>query len=122
MNKLVGALVTFTGMCLVLLGVIFLIAWNVEDVVAGAAMALIGLGLMYYVYRVEKIEAAKPELVSQTFNVTLSGSGTMLPKDMVCKSCGAPIADKDITAVQGGLMAKCPYCGVVFALQEAPKW
>ncbi len=122
MNKLVGALITFVGICLVLLGAIFIIAWSVENLVTGAVMVLIGAGIMYYVYRVEKIEAAKPKLVSQTYNVTLSGSGAMLPKDMVCKSCGAPIADKDITAVQGGLMAKCPYCGVVFALQEAPKW
>ena len=122
MNKLVGALITFVGICLVLLGAIFIIAWSVENLVTGAVMVLIGAGIMYYVYRVEKIEAAKPRLISQTYNVTLSGSGAMLPKDMVCKSCGAPIADKDITAVQGGLMAKCPYCGVVFALQEAPKW
>lgn len=122
MNKLVSALITFVGICLVLLGAIFIIAWSVENLVTGAAMVLIGAGIMYYVYRVEKIEAAKPRLISQTYNVTLSGSGAMLPKDMVCKSCGAPIADKDITAVQGGLMAKCPYCGVVFALQEAPKW
>ena len=42
----------------------------------------------------------------------------MLPKDMVCKSCGAPIADKDITAVQGGLMAKCPYCGADYVLKD----
>ncbi|MDQ1372371.1 MAG: hypothetical protein QG582_1287 [Candidatus Thermoplasmatota archaeon] len=122
MNKLVGALITFVGICLVLLGAIFIVAWSVENLVTGAVMVLIGAALMYYVYRVERIEAAKPKLISQTYNVTLSGSGAMLPKDMVCKSCGAPIADKDITAVQGGLMAKCPYCGVVFALQEAPKW
>lgn len=122
MNKVVGAFVTFAGICLIILGAIFIIAWSVENAVAGLAMVLIGAGLMYYAYKVEKIEAAKPKLISQTFNVSMSGSGTMVPKDMVCKSCGAPIADKDITAVQGGLMAKCPYCGVVFALQEAPKW
>lgn len=122
MNKLVGALITFVGICLVLLGAIFIVAWSVENIVTGAVMVLVGAALMYYTYRVEKVEAAKPKLISQTYNVTLSGSGAMLPKDMICKSCGAPIADKDITAVQGGLMAKCPYCGVVFALQEAPKW
>lgn len=122
MNKLVGALITFAGICLVILGAIFLIAWSIENAVAGGMMVLIGAGLMYYVYRVEKIEAAKPQLVSQTFNVTMSGSGKMAQKNMKCKSCGAPIAEKDVTVVQGGLMAKCPYCGVVFAMQEAPKW
>lgn len=122
MNKLVGAFVTFAGICLVILGAIFIIAWSVENAAAGAMMVLIGAGLMYYVYRVEKIEAAKPKLVSQTFNVQMSGSGTMAQKDMLCRSCGAPITEKDVKVVQGGLMATCPYCGVVFALQEAPKW
>jgi len=122
MNKVVGALVTFVGICLVLLGAIFIIAWSVDTMVTGLAMVLIGAGLMYYVYRVEKIEAAKPKLVSQTFNVSMSGSGEMVQKNMVCKSCGAPISEKDVKVVQGGLMATCPYCGVVFALQEAPKW
>ncbi|MGD9963666.1 MAG: hypothetical protein AB7S97_07210 [Thermoplasmata archaeon] len=122
MNKLVGTLITFVGICLVLLGAIFIVAWGVENVVTGLAMVLLGAGLMYYVYRVEKIEAAKPKLVSQTFNVSMSGSGEMAQKDMVCKSCGAPISEKDVRVVQGGLMATCPYCGVAFALQEAPKW
>ncbi len=122
MNKVVGALVTFAGVCLVILGAIFVIAWGVENVVAGLVMVAIGVVLMYYVYRSERIEAARPKLVSQTFNVTMSGSGEMAQKSMVCKSCGAPIAEKDISVVQGGLMAKCPYCGVVFAMQEAPKW
>lgn len=122
MNKLVGALVTFAGICLVILGIIFIVAWSVENAVTGAAMVLVGAGLMYYVYKVEKIEAAKPTLVSQTFNVSMSGSGQMVPKDMVCKSCGAPLTEKEVKVVQGGLMATCPYCGVVFALQEAPKW
>lgn len=122
MNKIVGAFVTFAGICLIILGAIFIIAWSVENVVAGLAMVLIGAGLMYYIYRVEKIEAARPKLVSQTFNVTMSGSGEMAHKNVKCKSCGAPIEDKDISVVQGGLMAKCPYCGTVSALQEAPKW
>jgi len=122
MNKLVNALATFVGICLVILGAIFVIAWSVENTVAGGMMVLIGAGLMYYVYRVERIEAAKPKLVSQSFNVTMSGSGSMTQKNLTCKSCGAPIAEKDVKVVQGGLMATCPYCGVVFALQEAPKW
>jgi rubrerythrin len=85
-------------------------------------MILVGAGLMYYVYRIEKIEAAKPRLVTQKFEVKMSGSGSMIRKDMVCKTCGAPITEKDVNVVEGGLMATCPYCGMVFAMQEAPKW
>lgn len=122
MNRLVGALVVFIGICLVILGTIFLVAWSIENAVAGSVMVLIGAGLLYYVYRVEKIEAAKPKLVSQTFNVTMSGSGEMTSKNLTCRSCGGPIAEKDVKVVDGGLMAKCPYCGVVLSFQEAPKW
>jgi len=122
MNKLAGALVVFVGMCLLILGSIFLVAWSIENVIVGSMMILIGAGLLYYVYRVEKIEAAKPKLVSQNFNVTMSGSGEMTSKNLTCRLCGGPIAEKDFKVVDGGLMAKCPYCGVVLAVQEAPKW
>jgi len=122
MNKLVGGLATFAGICLVILGAIFLVAWSVENAMIGGMMVLIGVGLMFYVYRVEKIEAAKPKLVSQTFNVTMSGSGPLTHANMTCKSCGAPLAEKDLKVVEGGMMTTCPYCGVMSAVQEAPKW
>lgn len=117
-----GALAALAGIFFVVLGAIFLIAWSLENALAGALMVAIGGGLIYYTYRMEKIEAAKPKLMSQTFNVRLSDSGEMTQKDMMCRSCGAPMSEKDVRVVQGGLMAKCSYCGVVFALQEAPKW
>jgi hypothetical protein len=122
MNKVLGAFVTFAGICVVLLGAVFIIAWSPETAAVGVALVLIGAALMYYVYRVEKIEASKPTLVSQTFNVKMSGTGEISQKGINCRSCGAPVTEKDIKVVEGGLMATCPYCGVVFALQEAPKW
>ena len=39
-----------------------------------------------------------------------------------CRQCGAPVEQKDIKVVQGGLMVTCPYCSAVYALEEAPKW
>lgn len=122
MNKLVGALISFVALCLVILGAIFIVAWSVENAVAGGLMVLIGVGLLFYVYKVEKIEAAKPEIVSQTFNVKMSGSGSLATKNMTCRSCGAPLGEKNVKVVKGGLMASCPYCGVTSAFQEAPKW
>lgn len=119
---MVGAFVTFAGICVALLGVIFLVAWSPETSAVGVALIVIGAGMMYYTYRVEKIEASRPKLVSQTFNVSMSGSGEISQKGIGCRSCGAPVTEKDIKVVEGGLMATCPYCGVVFALQEAPKW
>jgi DNA-directed RNA polymerase subunit RPC12/RpoP len=122
MNKIVQALITLVALCLAFLGVIFVIAGGLENIAAGGAMLLVALLMFYFVFRVEKVEAAKPTLVSQTFNVKVEGSGQMTAKEVKCKSCGAPITAKDMKVVQGGLMATCPYCGVAFALEEAPKW
>ena len=122
MNKIVEGIAVFFGVCLVILGAIFVIAGSLETIAIGLALILIAVVIFYFVYRVTKIEAAKPTLVSQTFNVKMEGSGTMAQKEMKCRSCGAPILDKDLSVIQGGIMAKCSYCGAVFALEEAPKW
>ncbi len=123
MNKLVEAFLVFVGICLILLGAIFIIgASTIGDAVIGAVLAIAAIVIFAFVYRLEKIEAAKPTLVSQTFNVKMEGSGKQQGLQLLCKQCGAPLADKDISVVQGGLMAKCPYCGAMYAIEEAPKW
>lgn len=122
MNKLLSGLMAFLAIFLILLGGIFIIAGGLENVAIGAAMVLVAVGLFFYLYRMEKIEAAKPKLINQTFNVQMSGSGKLEQKQLTCRQCGAPLEDKDLRVVQGGIMVKCPYCGSVYALEEAPKW
>ncbi len=123
MNKLVEGFLVFVGVCLILLGAIFIIgAGGVGDAVVGAVLAIAAIVIFAFVYRLEKIEASKPTLVSQTFNVKMEGSGNQKALQLVCKSCGAPLDDKNLTVIQGGIMAKCPYCGATFAIEEAPKW
>lgn len=122
MNKLQSGLMTFLAIFLILLGGIFIIAGGLENVAIGAAMVLVAVGLFFYLYRMEKIEAAKPKLINQTFNVQMNGSGKLEQKQLTCRQCGAPLEDKDLRVVQGGVMVKCPYCGTVYALEEAPKW
>jgi len=122
MNKIVQGLLVFVAVVLLLLGAIFLIAGGLDNMVVGAVLVLIAFVIFLLVYRTEKIEAAKPQLISQTFNVKVDGSGEFNAKEMKCKSCGAPITDKDLKVIQGGIMATCPYCGAVFAMEEAPKW
>jgi len=122
MNKLLSGLMTFLAIFLILLGGIFIIAGGLENVAIGAAMVLVAVGLFFYLYRMAKIEAAKPKLINQTFNVQMSGSGKLEQKQLTCRQCGAPLEDKDLRVVQGGVMVKCPYCGTVYALEEAPKW
>lgn len=122
MNKIILGILVVFGLGLMMLGGLFLSTGYLNDIVMGALMLLAGFGILFYVYRLEKIEAAKPTLVSQTFNVKMDGSGRFEDKEMKCRSCGAPITDKDLKVIQGGIMATCPYCGAVFAMQEAPKW
>ncbi|MFY9605361.1 MAG: hypothetical protein WAS24_01355 [Thermoplasmata archaeon] len=122
MNRIVEGIIVFFGICLLLLGAIFFISATATDAVIGAVLLLIALIMFYFVYRVEKVDATKPTQIQQTFNVKMEGSGAMDAREMKCKSCGAPITDKDLTVIQGGIMAKCSFCGAVFALEEAPKW
>ena len=122
MNKIVEGFLVFVAIILILLGIIFLIAGALDTIAMGAIMILIAATILVVVYRIEKIEAAKPTLVSQTFNVKMEGSGKFSEKEMKCRSCGAPLTDKELKIVQGGVMVTCPYCGATYALQEAPKW
>jgi len=122
MGKLVQGLIVFVGVALLFLGIIFVIAGGLEDTVIGGVVIIVAIVLFLIVYRMAKIEAAKPTLVSQTFNVKMEGSGEFKEKELKCKSCGAPLGDKNLTVIEGGIMAKCPYCGAIYALQEQPKW
>jgi predicted RNA-binding Zn-ribbon protein involved in translation (DUF1610 family) len=122
LNKVLSAVLVFLAIFLILLGGIFIIASGVENLAVGGVFVLIAVLLLLYVYRSDKIEAARPKLINQTFNVEMSGSGQLEQKQMTCRSCGAPLADKDLSVVSGGVVVKCPYCGSVYAIEEAPKW
>lgn len=122
MGKVATGAALLIAIFLILLGIIFVIAGGLENFAVGGIMILVAAILLFFVYRSTKIEAAKPTLVSQTYNVKMEGSGQLEQKQLRCKNCGAPLSDKDLTVIQGGIMVKCPYCGSVYALEEAPKW
>jgi len=100
-------------------GLLLLGAMETMDYAVGGAMVAVALVLLIITWR---LQAGSPTVVQQTFNVQLGGSGQFQEKRMSCRSCGAPIEQKDIKVVQGGLMVTCPYCNAVYALEEAPKW
>lgn len=122
MNRIVQGLVLFVAIFLILLGAIFLIASGIENLITGAVLVLIAVMLLFFVYRSQKIEAAKPTLVTQNFNVKMEGSGTMEQKELKCRTCGAPLSEKNLKVVEGGVVMVCPYCNTVTSLQESPKW
>lgn len=126
MNKIVGIAIQLTciffGICLILLGLIFLISGTLANLAIGGVMILIAIGLFIFVYVVQRIRSKQATLVNQTVNVTMGGSGEFKEKKIKCPSCSAPVEDKDLKMIDGGIMVKCPYCGSMSALQEEPKW
>ncbi len=122
MNKVLSGLLVFVAISFILLGGLFIIAGETTNLITGVLLLVVAGALLFLVYRSDKVEAARPKLVNQTFNVQMGGSGTLQQKQMTCRSCGAPLSDKDLSVVKGGIMVKCPYCGSVYALEEAPKW
>lgn len=122
MNRFVEGILIFFGVGLIFLGLIFVIAGDITDILTGGVMIGIGLVMFVLIYAINRIQASKPKLISQTFNVKMEGSGKLEDKQMKCKSCGASLTEKDLKVIQGGIMVTCPYCGVVSALNEEPKW
>lgn len=112
----------FVAIFLLLLGALFIIAGETMNLVTGGVMVLIAIVLIFFSYQSEKVRASQPKLINQTFNVKMEGSGQMQQKQLQCKSCGAPLAEKDLKVISGGIMVTCPYCGTSYALEEAPKW
>ncbi|MFA5314034.1 MAG: hypothetical protein WC375_12095 [Methanomassiliicoccales archaeon] len=122
MNRILEGVVLFVAIFLILLGVIFLIAGGMDNIITGGILVIVAAMLILFVYRLQKIEATKPTLVSQTFNVKMEGTGQTEQKELKCRNCGAPLSEKDLNVVEGAVMMKCPYCATVAKFEEAPKW
>lgn len=123
MHVVIRAVIAFFALCLLFLGAIFVIAGGgAENYIAGGVMLLIGFGLLAFVYHDSRLEAERPVEVHQDIHVTMGGSGEFRDKRIDCPSCGAPVGEKDVTLMSGGLVIKCPYCGTTSAMEEAPKW
>ncbi len=120
MHDALKLVVIFVALCLVMLGSIFLVAGQAENILTGTVMILIAFALLGYIYASTRVEAKRP--IRQEFHVTMGGSGEFRERKLACKSCGAVLQEKDLTVVKGGIMVKCPYCGSAYALEEEPKW
>jgi hypothetical protein len=122
LKRIMESIVLFVAILLILLGAIFLIAAGTQNLITGAVLVAIAAMLMFFVYRSKKIEAAKPTLVTQNFNIKMEGSGSMEQKELKCRTCGAPLSEKNLKVVEGGVIMACPYCNTVTTLEESPKW
>lgn len=122
MSRITQALLLFLSIFLILLGVIFLIAGGIANMTTGLMLAVIGLVIMLFVYRLQKADANRPMIVNQKVNIKMEAGGKMEERQLKCKSCGAALTETDLKIIEGGVMMTCPYCGTVTNLEEAPKW
>jgi DNA-directed RNA polymerase subunit RPC12/RpoP len=128
MNKVLMFVLIFVALGLLAYGAINLIAYDPNNPqynmngVIGAVLIIIAIVIFVIVYLDSRKEASRPVIVQQNVNVQMSGSGQLREKKMACRSCGAPIEEKDIKLISGGLMYTCSYCGSTGALEEEPKW
>ena len=123
MHVVVRAAIAFFSLCMLFLGAIFVIAGgSTENYATGGVMLLVAFGLLGFLYYDSRIEAKRPTQVHQEFHVTMGGSGEFEERKLNCPSCGAPVEQKDVTLMSGGLVIKCPYCNTTSAMEEQPKW
>ena len=128
MNKVLMYILLFVALGLLAFGVLLLMAYDpgnkdfANDLAYGLILILIAVMLFAFVFYINNKEASKPTIVQQNVNVTMAGSGQFQEKKMTCRSCGAPIEQKEVKLISGGLMYTCSYCGSTGALEEAPKW
>jgi Zn finger protein HypA/HybF involved in hydrogenase expression len=124
MHKAVKILITLIAVGLMFLGLIFIMAAYGPDqnFITGLAMVLVGIGLFVFLYLDSRLEARRPTVVQQTYNIKMGGSGEFKEKRISCRACSAPLEDKDLKLIDGGIMYKCPYCGSSGAIEEEPKW
>lgn len=128
MNKVLMYILIFVALGLLAWGALNLIAYDPNDPafrdsgIIGGVLVLVAVLIFAFIYLDSRKEASRPVVVQQNVNVQMAGSGQFQEKRITCKSCGAPIEQKDITLISGGLMYKCSYCGSTGALEEQPKW
>lgn len=124
MNKITVFIVATLGIFLILMGIVFMIAYEADimNLYLGVVMIVVGLTTFLFIFLTKRAEARRPTLVQQNINVTMGGSGRMAQRQLKCKTCGAPLEDKDLNLVSGGIVYTCSYCGAAGQFEEEPKW
>jgi hypothetical protein len=106
---------------LIFFGVIFLLSISANGDVNllwyAGAFFVFAFFLIFFATRIKK---PTEETTNVTLNIDLPGGVSM--NTIKCKSCGAPLSEKDIKMVNGAPMATCPNCGTSYQLTEEPKW
>ena len=83
MHKIFGVFLLFVAMFLLLLGLVFIIAGDMDNILTGGFMVLISMILIVLVYLDSRNQARKPMHVDQKVEVTMGTSGEFVEKEVV---------------------------------------
>jgi DNA-directed RNA polymerase subunit RPC12/RpoP len=108
-------ILVLSGVALIFLGVIFLIAsvYETTRMITGAFLSIAGFLLLFFASRTTG-EPAKKYVVELPSQVAV--------QSIKCPICGAQITAENVTVDSGITRVKCTYCGSVSQISEEPKW
>ena len=117
MGKTVGYI---AAAIIILFGVLVVIGATDETgsvgwLLPGAALIVLGLGMIWLIGRRAKSESA--EIIQK---IELSGDVNL--ETLSCQSCGGALSPDNIKMVAGAPVVTCPYCSSTYQLSEEPKW
>jgi DNA-directed RNA polymerase subunit RPC12/RpoP len=106
---------------LIFFGVLFIWGSFSEEgqpswIVIGVISVAIGFGLIWFASR--RLTAPGEQKV--TYDVQLSGDVQL--EKFQCQNCGGALSSKNVSLIAGAPTVTCPYCGIVYQLEEKPKW
>jgi len=106
---------------LIFFGVTFLLSISANGDISllwyALAFFAIAFLLIFFASRIKK-----PAEGTENVTLKIDLPGDVNLDSLNCKSCGAPLSQKDIKMVNGAPMVTCPNCGTTYQLTEEPKW
>lgn len=110
-------ILALSGVALIFLGIIFLIAsvYETTRIITGAFLSIAGFLLLFFASRTTgTTEPAKKYVVELPSQMEV--------QSIKCPNCGAQIKAENVTVESGITRVKCIYCGSVSQISEEPKW
>lgn len=108
--------------CLLLLGLLFLIAAPAQNtmprLVIGIIALAMGAGVLWLAVLKRTTEVINKVEITQKIDL----SGEINLENLKCKNCGAGLDRKSVTVREGATFIKCEACGSDYEIAEKPKW
>jgi Zn finger protein HypA/HybF involved in hydrogenase expression len=112
MERTVSAIFSFI---VFFVGLAFVLAkpFSASRLLIGVVLMAVSLAVLYLAFR-----RKESVIVEQKIDL----GGTVNPKLLKCRNCGAELSRNDITVRAGVVFTSCPYCHSEYQIEEEPKW